>query len=467
MIVVHPLFMASAVLVGAAPATAALAQAPAAATAADASFFPAAEEVRDFIRTYVDIGQAKGIVVGLLAPDGTRRIVTFGVAGDGARPLSADSVFEIGSINKTFTGAILADMVRRGEVRLDDPVSKYLPQGVRVPSRNGREITLLDLATHTSGLPRLPTGYTPPDPTNPYAHFEAAHLYDFLNRYELERDPGAEPAYSNLGMGLLGHALARAAGAESFQELVSARILRPLGMHATVYGRPPALSSWMARGHDQDGEQVPYFDVGVLAGAGGLNATANDMLTYLDANIGEPAAAIEQAMRDAHRGHRPGPEGRFEMGLGWMPRARDGRTLLGHGGGTAGFSTFIAFDPDARAGVVVLTNSGDFDYADYIGRALLDPRRRTAVSLPAEDRQAYVGTYRLREGLDLSISEEAGRLFGQLTDQPRFPLYAEAPGRLFFRHIDAQLHFTRDGGGRVDAATLHRGGRQLTGRRTE
>lgn len=459
----HSMLLASIAMVGAAPSAIAFQPPPA---ARHAAYFPSEEEVRDLIRTYVEIGQAKGIVVGLLEPDGTRRIISYGTAGEGARPLSPNSLFEIGSINKTFTGTILADMVRRGEVQLDDPVSKYLPQGVRVPSRNGREITLLDLATHTSGLPRMPTGYTPPDPANPYGHYEAEHLYAFLNGYTLERDPGAEPEYSNLGMGLLGHALARAAGAENFQALVSDRILKPLAMNATAFGRPPALSPWMTRGHNQQGEQVPYFDVAVLAGAGGLNSTVNDMLTYLDANIGEPATPIEQAMRDAHRGHRPGPNGRFQMGLAWMPRTSDGRTLLGHAGGTAGFSTFIAFDPDARVGVVVLTNSGDFDYADYIGRALLDPQRRTEVSLSPEERQAYIGTYRLREDLDLRVSEEAGRLYGQLTNQPKLPLYAEAPDRLFFRHVDAQLHFTRDGA-RANAATLHRSGRQLTGQRVD
>lgn len=166
---------------GAQPAAgqdAALNRAPIAAGKAQASarpgaFFPPDEAVREFVRPYVDKRQARGIVVGLLEPDGTRRVLTFGEAGEGARPLAASSVFEIGSITKTFTGTVLADMVRRGEVKLDDPVAKYLPAGVRVPSRNGRLITLLDLATHTSGLPRFPTGYEPPDPGNPYAQYAA------------------------------------------------------------------------------------------------------------------------------------------------------------------------------------------------------------------------------------------------------------------------------------------------------
>lgn len=351
-----------------------------------AAFFPPDEAVREFVRPYIDNRQAKGIVVGLLEPDGSRRVLTFGEAGEGARPLAASSVFEIGSITKTFTGAVLSDMVRRGEVKLDDPVSKYLPRGVRVPSLNGREITLLDLATHLSGLPRMPTGYVPPDPGNPYGEYAAKDLYAFLNSYELARAPGSKFEYSNLGMGLLGHALARRAGAKSFQALVAKRVLRPLGMKMTAYGRPAALAPWMTRGHNQQGEVATYFDlphVAVLAGGGGLNSNVTDLLTYLEANIGEPKSPLERAMREAHRGHhspRPG----MGVGLGWMTMKRDPLNLVGLSGGTAGYSTFLAFDPETRAGVVVLANSGGFEYADKIGRELLNPKQRPLSATPAE-----------------------------------------------------------------------------------
>ena len=359
---------------------------PAQAPAPSRAFFPPDEAVREFVRPYIDRRQARGIVVGLVEPDGSRRVLTFGEAGEGARPLSARSVFEIGSITKTFTGTILADMVRRGQVRLDDPVGKYLPRGVRVPSLHGRQITLLDLATHTSGLPPLPTGYVPPDPGNPYGAYTAKHLYAFLNSHELARAPGAKFEYSNLGMGLLGHALARAAGAKSFQRLVANRLLRPLGMSMTGYGRTAALAPWMTRGHDRQGASATYFDMpdgAALAGGGGLNSSVTDLMTYLDANIGEPVSPIEHAMRDARRGHhfpRPG----VQVGLGWMTMERGPLTLMGHNGGTAGYSTYIAFDPKTRAGVVVLANSGGFEYADKIGRQLLDPGRNPPVAGPAQ-----------------------------------------------------------------------------------
>jgi CubicO group peptidase (beta-lactamase class C family) len=349
------------------------------------AFFPPDEAVRAFVRPYIEKRQARGIVIGLVEPDGSRRVLTFGEAGEGARPLAARSVFEIGSITKTFTGTVLADMVRRGEVRLDDPVANYLPAGVRVPSLGGRRITLLDLATHRSGLPRLPTGYVSPDPGNPYGRYAAKDLYAFLGSHALEREPGAKFEYSNLGMGLLGHALARAAGAKNFQALVARRVLRPLGMKMTAYGRTAALAPWMTRGHDQKGEVATHFDMSdaaVLAGGGGLNSTVDDLMTYLDANIGEPTSPLEHAMRDARRGrHLPRPG--MQVGLGWMTMTRGPLTLVGHNGGTAGYSAYVAFDPGTRAGVVVLANSGGFEYADKIGRELLDPGRRPLIAADA------------------------------------------------------------------------------------
>jgi CubicO group peptidase (beta-lactamase class C family) len=381
--ILRTLVLAMSVTVGAGPAGALQ---PAQAPARSSAFFPADEAVREFVRPYIDRRQAKGIVVGLVEPDGSRRVLTFGDAGEGARPLAAGSLFEIGSITKTFTGVVLADMVRRGQVRLDDPVGKYLPRGVRVPSLRGRQITLLDLATHTSGLPRMPTGHVPLDPGNPYGDYTARHLYAFLNGHELEREPGAKFEYSNLGMGLLGHALARAAGARSFQTLVAKRVLRPLGMKMTGYGRPTALAPWMTRGHDKQGAFATYFDmpdVAVLAGGGGLNSSVTDLMTYLDANIGEPKSPLEHAMRNAHRGyHLPRPG--MQAGLGWMSMTRGPLTLVGLNGGTAGYSTFVAYDPATRAGVVVLANSGGFEYADKIGRELLDPERRPLIARAAQ-----------------------------------------------------------------------------------
>lgn len=426
------------------------------------SYFPPDADLNELLQTLVRHGDAKGIVLGLLEPDGTRRVITFGDAGTGARPLSAKTVFEIGSINKTFTSAILADMARRGEVSLHDPVSKYLPSRVKVPSRNGRQITLLDLATHTSGLPRVPTGYKIPDRSNPYANYEAKHLYEFLSSYELERDVGAEPVYSNLGAGLLGHALARAAGVETLGELIRQRISGPLKMDMTDYGRNAELGEWIAKGHNEKGEQVPYWDVAVLSGAGGLNSTVEDMLTYLEANVGAPQSALEAAMGEAHLPRRTLKNKEFSVGLGWQQRTRGGQTIVHHGGGTAGFQTYLAFDPATGAGVVILGNSAGFETRDDVVFQLLEGRKVAA--LPETAMGSYVGTYSLKPDLQLTVSIKDGKLYGKVGEQRKARLYAEGNDRFFLLDADVELRFSRENGA-VISATVTKGLESLTGRR--
>jgi CubicO group peptidase (beta-lactamase class C family) len=191
-------------------------------------------QIQSRLEERVAAGNAVGLVAASLEPDGTVVIAAAGKPGPDALPLDGDSVFEIGSITKVFTSVLLADMVERGEVTLDTPVQKLLPAAVRMPRRNGREITLIDLATHSSGLPRLPNNMAPSNPLDPYSDYGAERLYAFLNSYELTRDIGATFEYSNLGAGLLGHALERRAG-KPYKTLVTERILRPLGMTRTSF----------------------------------------------------------------------------------------------------------------------------------------------------------------------------------------------------------------------------------------
>ena len=205
-------------------------------------------EIRRILAERVDTNrQAVGIVVGILDPAG-RRIVSYGSAARGdARPLDGDTVFEIGSITKVFTSLLLADAVGRREVSLSDPIAKYLPADVRVPERGGRTIPLQDLATHTSGLPRLADNMKPGDSANPYADYSVAQLYECLSTYQLPRDVGAQYQYSNIGGGLLGHLLAARAGID-YEALVRARITGPLGTRRTAIALSPEMKTHMAVG---------------------------------------------------------------------------------------------------------------------------------------------------------------------------------------------------------------------------
>src|SRR5689334_14422922 len=239
------------------------AQQPAISSTAVNSALPTDAEILAIIKQRVDDKRSAGIVVGVIDPDGHQRIVAYGDPGPGQPPLDGNTVFEIGSISKVFTSTVLAELVQEGKVRLEDPVQKYLPPSVHLPTRNGKEITLGNLAMQNSGLPRLPSNLKPADPANPYADYTVQQMYDFLSGYQLTRDPGAEFEYSNLGVGLLGHLLSRATGL-SYEELERQLIWAPLGMTNTAITLTPWMKAHLALGHDEQGHVVPNWDLPTL-----------------------------------------------------------------------------------------------------------------------------------------------------------------------------------------------------------
>ena len=269
-----------------------------------------------------------GIVVGVV-DGGGRRLVAHGALAQGdPRPLDGDTVFEIGSITKVFTGLLLADMVERGEVRLDDPVARYLPAGVTMPERGGRQITLIDLATHTAGLPRWPDDIapgdlSPKDWSNPYADYSVEQLHAFLAAIGCVRDIGAATTFSNLGMGLLGHALTHAP-ASALETLVQERITGPLGMASTAIDLSADLMARFAIGHDQGRRQVAAWDMPTFAGASALHSTANDLLTFLAAELGYADTPLKGAMAAQTRSRRTGGAD-YVQALAWRTSARPGR----------------------------------------------------------------------------------------------------------------------------------------------
>ncbi len=418
------------------------------AEAAAASHFPADEDVEIMLRYLVEDGETPGVVLALIDEDGSTRVFHHGTAGEGEPPLGPRSLFEIGSITKTFTGTLLADMVQRGEMAYDDPVQKYLPEGVTMPTWDGREITLVDLSTHHSGLPRLPDNFEPADPADPYADYSVEHLYEFLSSHELRREPGSEYEYSNLAAGLLGHVLELASGM-SYEDLVRERILEPLDMDMTAITLEGELSEWMATGHDGSGQPVPHWNVLTLAGAGGLRSNAEDMLKYVSAHLVPPDSDLGRAFRATHE-ERVRVDDDASRGLGWFIRDLGLRRAFLHGGGTAGFSTMVAFDPDLGVGMVFLANTGDFD--DDIG---LDLLRRGApldlgdVDVPEATLERYVGRYQLGGSAMVIRLEDEGWLTMQAPGNVRFRLYAESDTSFYVRRTPWRFAFQADAHGEV------------------
>jgi CubicO group peptidase (beta-lactamase class C family) len=398
---------------------------------------------------------ATAIVVGLIAPDGSRRVIAEG-------PADGNTVFEIGSITKVFTGLLLAQMVSRGEVRYDQPVSELLPASVTVPSRNGREITLLDLATQSSGLPRMPTNFEPADITDPYADYDEQRLYRFLSGYTLPRDVGQTYEYSNLGMGLLGHALARRAG-RSYEEALTNRVLGPLGLHDTRITLSPDLARRLTPGHSAAGEVVPNWTLDALAGAGALRSTVNDLLAFLAGNLDTTRGPLAPILADGQRVRYDANPG-LRLALAWHAVALRGDTLVWHNGGTAGYHSYIGFMPGRKTAVVVLSNSSAD--VDDIGLHLLDERAplRTprvfppVVALGEDVLERYVGVYSLAPTFELSVTREGTQLFLQATGQPRIRLHASAVDEFFIREVEASVSFVSEAG-QVTAVILHQGGR--------
>jgi CubicO group peptidase (beta-lactamase class C family) len=322
-------------------------------------------EVDKVVRPLLKGKKGVGIVVGVIDKQGPRVFGYGDVAVNGGKAPDGDTVFEIGSITKVFTTLVLAQMVREGLVKLDDPVQDYLPREAKVPRRNGKDITLLHLATHTSGLPVQPTNLRwhvlvrPWDWDNPYAHYGTKPLYTFLAGYRLPRDPGDRYEYSNLGMGLLGMALVHRAKARDYDELIVRRIGDPLGMKDTRVALSARQRDRFAQGHDEDGGPTSTWDFETMEGFGAIRSSANDLLRFLAANLGHTRTKLRAALEDCHKPRRDTPDKQVRVGLGWhvltLPGAGD--PVVCHSGETGGFHAFLGFVKATGTGVVLLGNS--------------------------------------------------------------------------------------------------------------
>jgi len=435
---------------------------------------PPDRDIRAILAERIDVQrQGVGIVVGVIDPSG-RRTVAYTSTKTGEKAVDANTVFEIGSVTKVFTSLLLADAVQRGEVALTDPVAKYLPPDVKVPERNGKKITLIDLATHTSGLPRVPTNFHPKDPANPYADYTAAQLYEFLSSFELTRDIGSKYDYSNLGGGLLGYVLARRAGTD-YETLVRNRILDPLGMKSSGITLSRALKDRLAPGHNAGLQPVENWENGILAGAYAMRSTVNDLLTFLAANIGLEKSPLANSMAAMLVPRRPTGNLGLEIALGWHILTGNGHEIIWHNGGTFGYRSWIGFDPKNRTGVVVLSNTFTNAGVEDIGLHLLDPtiplaqppKQHQEVKVDAAVLEKYTGRYELAPNFVITITREGDQLYAQATAQPRFQLFAESPREFFLKVVDAQITFVVDDNGRATSLVLHQNGANVPGKRVE
>lgn len=298
-----------------------------------------------------------GIVIGVY-DHGQSKVFAYGTA-------QPDSMFEIGSLTKTFTGLILAQMVQQEKVSFDDPVRTLLPDGTVIKPL-GAEITLLDLATQHSGLPRMPDNFHPTNVANPYIDYHPAQMYEYMNKHGVSRANDTIFLYSNFGFGLLGQALSVRAGIP-YGQLVKNEVTGPLHMDDTVMTLSPTQQSRLIQGHDAQNHPAGRWDFDAFAGAGALVSTASDMLKYLEASLhpeklstagaaDSPSATLPAAIAVDHQLRATGI-GPAKVALAWLYNEQT--KIYFHDGGTGGYSSFAAFLPTEDRAIVVLYNRSD------------------------------------------------------------------------------------------------------------
>jgi CubicO group peptidase (beta-lactamase class C family) len=421
-----------------------------------------ADDVASILRDRVDVrAKATGIVVGIVTPEGTT-FHAYGTLGKTRRAaVDEHTLFRVASATKVFTSLLLADMVERGDVSLDDPVSKYLPPDVKLP----KPFTLRDLATHRSGLPAMPGNFSD------RREYTERDLYVFLGSCKLESDPGAHYRYSNLGMALLGHALARKAGL-TYAELLQSRILAPLKMTASTI-HVDAGDERLATGHDLNLRPATFHASNeTLAGASELVSDVEDLTRFVSAALGLTPSPLRAAFDRSMEPLQSRDEYHAQIGLGWWLDQRRDRTFVWHGGESRdGYKSFIGLDRAHRIGVVVLANSRNG--IEDIGLHLLDARmpvhpfgKPRVVALDPSKLDDYAGSYQIRPSYTVVVEKEGHRLLGHANGRPRplLPL-GDDSFRIDIGGEPINLDFLRDTNGRITSLLMYGGGQSGEGER--
>lgn len=393
----------------------------------------------------------------------------FGFAAARGSAPDADTLFELGSITKTFTALLLADAVLRDEVKLDDAVEAVLPQGLKLRDSQGQPLRWRDLATHRSGLPRLPGNLHEAGGPDPYARYGWAEMQLFLQGWQARQPRDTAYAYSNLGYGLLGQALGLRAGLD-YPSLLSQRVLQPLGLAGQI-GLAAGPGQRLLPGHDPEGRPVPHWHFQpAMAGAGALLGSARGLARYAQAALGLMDHPLQAAFTLCLQPHGQGPNPRNPVGLAWGLAPLFDRTVFNHDGATAGFSSSLWLDPSRRRASLLLANARVevTDLALHVLEPKVPPKnmaltRQAAQPLSAEVLAPLAGLYALNPQFKLRVRADGERLFAQASGQGEFELFAKpaSEARRFFARITPLEVVFEGAAGPAQALTLYQGGNAL------
>jgi CubicO group peptidase (beta-lactamase class C family) len=310
------------------------------------------------VRPYIQKGNTCGLVLAVIHK-GNLRKYCYGWINKKQKQLPdvEHTIFEIGSVTKTFTSLLLAQEVLAARMKLNDPINLYLPDSIPALGLQGKPITLQDLANHTSGFPRLPANIFngKVDPKDPYKHYLADSLYSFLMHYHSPVIPGTVFSYSNYGAGVLGTILERRLH-NSFEQLILSNICKPIDMNHTSVTLNDEDQRNFAQGYNETGEATAPWDLASLKGSGAIRSTLNDMIKYARAQMGSKGP-LHKAIALSHQPTFTGAA--QSMGLGWRINQNSQHTYLHHSGGTGGFRSFIGFDPGRQTAIVILSNAAE------------------------------------------------------------------------------------------------------------
>ena len=402
----------------------------------------------------------KACVVTGSSAAGKRRFSRHGKASGVA---AREMIFEIGSISKVFTGLLLALAVEEGKVRYDSTVAEL--SGLDCKDPRVGEITLRQLATHTSGLPRLPDNHDFDASGDPYAGYGRAELDAFLVAARLKGDPPYDAAYSNLGFGLLGDLLARSWG-QPWGKLIEDKISGPLELEDTtqVLSREQERRLAPPRFEDQPGSRWSFE---ALAGAGALHSTAEDLVRFGEAILHPEKTPLEEPLREVITVHSEAHGLGGPIGLGMMIGTLHGQPEFSHSGGTGGYRSRIQILPKEGLVQVVLANNSSVDPASIIAASHARPegKRREVIPLKEAQLDRFVGIYRMNPESRFTVLRRGDHLVAQLTGQAFLPLDALTPRRFRYRSVDAELLFSEEGGA-VTQLTLFQNGREIPVKRS-
>lgn len=323
--------------------------------------------VKQFILNQIVNKSKAALVVGFVNPNGTK-VFNFGnISKANNTPVNGNTLFNIGSITKTFTTLILADFVKKNIVNIDDPVEKYLPPSITIPSYKGHKITLENLATHTSGLPDFPSNIWLDEKQEILkTNYDENLFYQELSNFVLTRKPGSLFEYSSFGMAVLAHALCLKADV-TYEQLIKDRILDVLGMYDTkIILSHDDINNRFPIGHYRGSETDPMEIPEIIAGAGAFRSSVNDLLKYLSANLGFLHTELDEAIQLQHLIRHPckatNPMNLSEyIALGWHVLTNFGSETFTHIGIIPGWNAFIGFTPVNQIGVVLLCSCDSKD----------------------------------------------------------------------------------------------------------